>query len=92
MTLTFMNSYENAINSRLAFDALSPKWRRQLFFRSAIISCFLLAVLIYTSYTTKFGTSIIINNTSYPIASLIVDIIWIMPVSVIAGWGIINFR
>ncbi len=91
MTSTFMNSYENAVNSRLAFDALSPNWKRQLIFRSVVISCLLLVFLIYITYTTKFGTSIIINNTSHPIASLIIDIAWIIPVSVVAGWGDYKF-
>lgn len=91
MTLTFMFSYENAINSRLAFDTLSPKWKGQLIFRSAAISCLLLVFLIYATYTTKLGTSIVIDNTSHPIASLIIDVIWIIPVSVIAGWGDYKF-
>ena len=91
MTSTFINSYENAVNSRLAFDVLSPNWKRQLIFRSIVISCLLLVFLIYITYTTKLGTSIVINNNSFPIASLIIDTAWIIPVSVVAGWGDYKF-
>src|SRR5688572_26904195 len=89
MTITFMNSYENAINSRLVFDALSPKWKRQLIYRSAVISFLLLVFLIYKTYTSKYGISI--NDTFYPIASLVFNLVWIVPVSVIVGWADYKF-
>lgn len=83
MTITFMSSYENATNSRLVFDTLSPSWKRQLIYRSVIISFLLFAFLIYKTYTSKYGISI--NDIFYPIASLVFNLVWIIPISVIVG-------
>ncbi len=89
MTISYLNSYDNAVKSRLTFDKLSIKWKRFLVYRSIAISILVLLFLLDRNYLSNEG--IRINGVFQPFASLIFNLIWSVPVSILIGWVLYKF-